>query len=104
MGAVLRAGQALGHPALRPPIPGANIQVVPWEPCVTDAALPAVTIDGPRERTPMNLRKLLIIILVVFVVYFLITNPDGLANVVGDIGSWFADAFRAIIRFFTSLF
>jgi hypothetical protein len=49
-------------------------------------------------------RKILIIILAVFVVYFLVTNPEGLASILGDIGSWFVDAFQAIIRFFTSLF
>lgn len=52
----------------------------------------------------MNVRKALTIILVVFVVYFLVTNPEGMADVLGNIGSWFADAFQAIITFFTTLF
>lgn len=50
------------------------------------------------------MRKALTIILIVFVVYFLVTNPEGLANVLSNIGSWFADAFQAIIRFFQTLF
>ena len=52
----------------------------------------------------MNVRKALIIILVIFVVYFLVTNPEGMADVLGNIGEWFADAFQAIITFFTELF
>lgn len=50
------------------------------------------------------MRKALTIILVVFVVYFLVTNPEGMADVIGNIGSWFAQAFQAVITFFISLF
>ena len=50
------------------------------------------------------MKKLIIILSVVFVVYFLVTQPEGMANTLGTIGTWFTDAFEAIIRFFAELF
>jgi hypothetical protein len=52
----------------------------------------------------MKMKKLITIVAVVFVVYFLVTQPEGMANTLGDIGGWFGDVFEAIIRFFTELF
>ena len=50
------------------------------------------------------MKKALIIVLIAFVVYFLLTQPEGMAGALGTIGSWFVDAFEAIITFFSELF
>ncbi|WP_166355213.1 hypothetical protein [Phytoactinopolyspora limicola] len=50
------------------------------------------------------MKKALIILLIAFVVYFLLSAPEGMAGVISSIGSWFGDLFNAIITFFTELF
>lgn len=50
------------------------------------------------------MKKALIILLIAFLVYFLLSEPEGMADVLSNIGSWFADLFNAIITFFTELF
>lgn len=50
------------------------------------------------------MKKALIILLVAFLVYFLLAEPEGMADVLGSIGSFFSDLFDAIITFFTELF
>lgn len=50
------------------------------------------------------MKKALIILLIAFVVYFLLSEPEGMAGVFGNIGSWFGDLFNAVITFFTELF
>jgi hypothetical protein len=49
-------------------------------------------------------KKALIILLIAFVVYFLLAEPEGMAAIFTSIGSWFGDLFNAIITFFTELF
>lgn len=50
------------------------------------------------------MRKVIIILVIAFIVYFLLTQPEGMADLLGGIGSWIADLFEAIITFFTELF
>lgn len=50
------------------------------------------------------MKKALIILLIAFVVYFLLSEPEGMADVFSNLGGWFADLFNAIITFFTELF
>ncbi|WP_158542870.1 hypothetical protein [Phytoactinopolyspora halophila] len=49
------------------------------------------------------MKKALIIFLIAFVVYFLLAEPEGMADMLSSIGSWFGDLFSAIITFFTEL-
>lgn len=50
------------------------------------------------------MRKVLIILLIAFLVYFLFSNPEGLAGAISDIGDFFVNFFDAIIEFFSELF
>lgn len=50
------------------------------------------------------MRKVLIILLIAFVVYFLFSDPDGMAGALSDIGDFFVDFFDSIITFFRELF
>lgn len=50
------------------------------------------------------MRKVIIVVIIAFVVYFLVQDPDGLAEIIGDIGGFFADFFEAVITFFDELF
>lgn len=50
------------------------------------------------------MRKIIIILVIAFVVYFLFQDPEGLADIIGGIGEFFADLFESIIDFFTELF
>jgi preprotein translocase subunit SecG len=49
-------------------------------------------------------KKALIILGIAFLVYFVLTQPEGLADVLGSIGDGIADFFEAVITFFTELF
>ncbi|HLR95780.1 MAG TPA: hypothetical protein VK053_14740 [Jiangellaceae bacterium] len=50
------------------------------------------------------MKKLLVLLLVAFVLYFLFTQPEGMAGVLGNIGSTFAAGGESVIRFFNELF
>lgn len=50
------------------------------------------------------MKKALIILLIAFVVYFLLAEPQGMAGIFTTIGEWFIELFDAIIAFFTELF
>ncbi|MGH8828571.1 MAG: hypothetical protein ACRDVZ_13455 [Jiangellaceae bacterium] len=50
------------------------------------------------------MKKALVIVLIAFVVYFLLTEPEGMADVIGNIGEAFGAAFEAVITFFNELF
>jgi hypothetical protein len=49
-------------------------------------------------------KKALIILGIAFLVYFVLTEPAGLADLLGEIGSGIADFFEAVMTFFTELF
>ena len=49
-------------------------------------------------------KKALIILLIAFLVYFVLTQPEALADVLSSIGDGIADFFEAFITFFTELF
>ena len=55
-------------------------------------------------REDEAVKKALIILGIAFLVYFVLTEPEGLADVLGNIGDAFADFFESIITFFTELF
>ncbi len=50
------------------------------------------------------MKKPLTWVVIAFLVYFLVTQPEGMADVLATIGSWFADVFQAVIVFFSELF
>ncbi|PSL06159.1 hypothetical protein CLV30_103314 [Haloactinopolyspora alba] len=50
------------------------------------------------------MKKALIILGIAFLVYFVLTEPEGLADLLGSFGDAFADFFEAVITFFTELF
>ena len=50
------------------------------------------------------MKKVLIIVSIAFVVYFLITQPEGMADILGNIGSGIGDFFEGVMTFFTELF
>ncbi|WP_165368044.1 hypothetical protein [Phytoactinopolyspora endophytica] len=50
------------------------------------------------------MKKALIVLLIAFVVYFLLAEPDGMADVFTTIFDFFGDLFDAIITFFEELF
>lgn len=51
----------------------------------------------------MNLQRLLLILLVVFVLFFLVTAPVQLANTLESIGAFLEDVADSLIRFFHAL-
>lgn len=57
-----------------------------------------------RVREDDAVKKALIIFGIAFLVYFVLTQPEGLADVLGSIGDKIADFFEAFITFFTELF
>ena len=52
----------------------------------------------------MNLKKLVVLVVVAFLLFFLITQPAGSANVVDTILTWLKDGATAIVTFVRSLF
>lgn len=48
-------------------------------------------------------KKAIQVVLVIFVIYFLLTNPTGAANAVEQIFNWIVDALGAIASFLQSL-
>lgn len=52
----------------------------------------------------MNLRKVIIILVVAFVLFFLITQPTQSAGVVTSVLGWLKTGAEAIITFVRSLF
>lgn len=50
------------------------------------------------------MKRALLILGIAFLVYFVLTEPEGLADVLGNIGDGIADFFAAFITFFTELF
>lgn len=52
----------------------------------------------------MNLRKVIIILVVAFVLFFLITQPTQSAGVVTNVLNWLKSGAEAIITFVRSLF
>jgi hypothetical protein len=55
-------------------------------------------------REDVAVKRTLIILGIAFLVYFVLTEPEGLADVLGNIGEGIADFFESIITFFTELF
>jgi hypothetical protein len=51
----------------------------------------------------MDLRKFLLILLVLFLLYFLVTAPVQLAHVFEAVGRFLEDVFDSLVRFFHSL-
>ena len=51
----------------------------------------------------MNLQTFLLILLVVFLLFFLVTAPVQLANTLDGIGGFLQDAANSLVRFFGSL-
>ena len=69
--------------------------------------------DGPGDRAAgphgsglglVNLKKLIVLVVVAFLLFFLITQPTGSANVVETILSWLKEGATAIVTFVKSLF
>jgi hypothetical protein len=56
------------------------------------------------DRRDCAVKKPLTWVVIAFLVYFLVTQPAGMADVLSTIGSWFADVFQAVIVFFGELF
>lgn len=50
------------------------------------------------------MRKALIILGIAFLVYFVLTEPEGLADLLGELGNGIAEFFDAMMTFFTELF
>lgn len=50
------------------------------------------------------MKKVVIVLVVAFVAYFLINSPEGMADILGGIGSGIGDFFDGVVTFFTSLF
>jgi hypothetical protein len=50
------------------------------------------------------MRRVVIIILIAFVAYFLVTDTTTLADVLTGIGSFFGQVFEAIIDLFAAIF
>ena len=49
-----------------------------------------------------SLKKVTVLIVVAFLIFYLLTRPTEFANTLEDIAGWFGDAFDSIIRFFQS--
>jgi hypothetical protein len=69
--------------------------------------------DGPGDRAAgplgsglglVNLKKLIVLLVVAFLLFFLITQPTGSANVVTTILDWLKEGATAIVTFVKSLF
>lgn len=52
----------------------------------------------------VNLKKLIVLVVVAFLLFFLITQPTGSAGVVTNILTWLKDGATAIVTFVRSLF
>ena len=52
----------------------------------------------------VNLKKLIVLLVVAFLLFFLITQPSGSATVVDNILTWLKDGAQAIVTFVRSLF
>jgi hypothetical protein len=52
----------------------------------------------------VTLKKLVVLVVVAFLLFFLITQPAGSANVVDTILTWLKDGATAIVTFVRSLF
>lgn len=52
----------------------------------------------------MNAKKLITLVAVAFVLFFLITQPTESANVVNNVLTWLKDGAQSIITFVKSLF
>jgi hypothetical protein len=52
----------------------------------------------------VNLKKLIVLVVVVFLLFFLVTQPHESANVVDNILNWLKSGAQAIITFVKSLF
>ena len=52
----------------------------------------------------VNLKRLIVLLVVAFLLFFLITQPTGSANVVDTILTWLKDGATAIVTFVRSLF
>jgi hypothetical protein len=55
-------------------------------------------------REDDRMRRVVIIILIAFVAYFLVTDTTTLADVLTGIGSFFGQVFEAIIDLFAAIF
>jgi hypothetical protein len=51
----------------------------------------------------VNLQSLLLILVVAFLLFYLVTAPVQLANTVTDIGSFLEDAANSLVRFVQAL-
>ncbi len=52
----------------------------------------------------VNLNKLIVLVVVAFLLFFLITQPTGSANLVDNILTWLKEGATAIVTFVRSLF
>lgn len=52
----------------------------------------------------MNAKKLILLVVVAFVLFFLITQPNESANVVDTVLNWLKNGAESIITFVRSLF
>jgi hypothetical protein len=48
----------------------------------------------------VNVKKLVGILVLVLVIFFIVTNPGGASNTVSGIGGWLASVGNSIITFF----
>ncbi|MEK6438106.1 MULTISPECIES: hypothetical protein [unclassified Pseudonocardia] len=52
----------------------------------------------------MNVKKLVTLLVVALVVFFILTNPNGASNSVSNIGNILYNAAQSTTTFFTNLF
>jgi cell shape-determining protein MreC len=52
----------------------------------------------------VNLKRLIVLIVVAFLLFFLITNPGGSANVVDNILGWLKNGAQSIVTFVQQIF
>jgi len=62
-----------------------------------------VQVTPGREEVRTMLKKVLLLLVVGFAAFYLLTRPEGAANAVEDAAGAVIEAFEAIARFFTSL-
>jgi hypothetical protein len=64
----------------------------------------AAVLASPRGgAVSASLKKVTVLIVVAFLIFYLLTRPTEFANTLEDIAGWFSDAFDSIIRFFQAL-
>lgn len=51
----------------------------------------------------ISFKKVLALIVIAFLIFYLLSRPTQLANDLETVGGWFSDAFDQIIKFFEAL-